>query len=292
MKIFGKTDRCNGPVGERRKRYIDRPGPGGMPRRGKNSSRAVVAPTGAGYHRLEMRPFPRHPTGFRADPHPPRGVRSLLPLLLLLACSVPPFAGCATGSRQETGRELRSASGVETLIRVPLTRQGSDYTCGVAVLQSILYFHDPREDHSEETLVRELRADPLNGTSHRAMADFARSRGYLVEARTEMTLDDLRAFIDKGTPVIVLIQAWADSPVDYARDWDDGHYAVAIGYDRDAVYFMDPSTLGNYTYLPNREFLDRWHDEDQGVRLDRFGLIIEREMRKNRYDPDHVYPIR
>jgi len=181
---------------------------------------------------------------------------------------------------------------VGNLIRVPLTRQSSDYTCGVAVLQSILYFYDAQDEYSEDMLVKELKADPVNGTSYQAMADFANSKGYLADVRTDMVLDDLRNFIDNGVPVIVLIQAWAESPVDYSQDWDDGHYAVAIGYDRDAVYFMDPSTMGNYTYLPNQEFLDRWHDEDRGVRLNRFGLIIKREIRKNHYDPDNIFPIR
>ena len=181
---------------------------------------------------------------------------------------------------------------MENLIRVPLTRQTSDYTCGVAVMQSILYYLDEKDDYSEEILIRELKADPVNGTSYQAMADFARSNGYRVEVRTEMRLDDLRDFIDKGEPVIVLIQAWAESPVDYSRDWEDGHYVVAIGYDRDNVYFMDPSTLGNYTYLPNREFLDRWHDEDARVQLNHFGMIITMEGRERSYEPDRLHRIR
>ena len=236
--------------------------------------------------------FLRYTPGLRADPHPYRGIRSGFLFFLALALAVPPFAGCGTTFQQRTGPELRSASAVGNLIRVPLTRQSSDYTCGVAVLQSILYFHDAQDDDSEDSLVKELKTDPVNGTSYQAMADFARSKGYLVEARTEMTLDDIRDFIDKGVPVIVLIQAWAESSVDYSRDWEDGHYVIAVGYDRDAVYFMDPSTLGNYTYLPNQEFLDRWHDEDKGVKLDRFGLIIKREKRENHYDPDNIFRIR
>ena len=236
--------------------------------------------------------FLRSTPGFRTDPHPLRGFQSGFLLFLLLSYAVLPFAGCGPTLQQRTGQELRSASAVGNLIRVPLTRQSSDYTCGVAVLQSILYFHDAHDDYSEDTLVKELKTDPVNGTSYKAMADFARSKGYLVDVRTEMALDDIRNIIDNGVPVIVLIQAWAESPVDYSQDWQDGHYAVAIGYDRDTVYFMDPSTLGNYTYLPNQEFLDRWHDEDRGVRLNRFGLIIKREIRKNHYDPDNIFPIR
>jgi len=236
--------------------------------------------------------FPRYIPGFRADPRTLRGVQSGFLFFLLLAFAIPPFAGCGTTLRQRTGEELRSASAVGNLIRLPLTRQSSNYTCGVAVLQSILYFHDAQDDYSEDTLVKELKADPVNGTSYQAMANFARSKGYLVDVRTGMTLDDIRDFIEKGVPIIVLVQAWAESPVDYSRDWDDGHYAVAIGYDRDSVYFMDPSTMGNYTYLPNQEFLDRWHDEDKGVKLDRFGLIIKRDKRENHYDPDNIFRIR
>ena len=236
--------------------------------------------------------FLRYTPGFRAGPRTLRGIQSGFLLFLLLAFAIPPFAGCGTTFRQRIGEELRSASAVGNLIRVPLTRQSSDYTCGVAALQSILYFHDVQDDYSEDTLVKELKADPVNGTSYKAMADFARSKGYLVDARTEMALDDIRNFIDNGVPVIVLIQAWAESPVDYSQDWEDGHYAGAIGYDRDTVYFMDPSNLGNYTYLPNQEFLDRWHDEDKGVKLNHFGLIIQRENRKNHYDQDNIFPIR
>lgn len=159
-------------------------------------------------------------------------------------------------------------------------------------MQSILYALDETDDYSEDTLAKELKANPAEGTSYRAMADFAASKKYHVETKTGMTLEDLRRFLDDRTPVIVLIQAWADSPVDYSTDWADGHYAVAIGYDMENVYFMDPSSLGNYTYLPNREFLDRWHDEDKGEWLDHFGMIVTRPGRELSYDHDKAYPIR
>jgi predicted double-glycine peptidase len=230
--------------------------------------------------------------GARAGLRPFRVLLFRYLVFLVLAYAGSLFTGCGASLQQKKGQEFRSASAVENLIRVPLTRQTSDYTCGVAVMQSILYYLDEKDDYSEEILIRELKADPVNGTSYQAMADFARSKGYRVEVRTEMRLDDLRDFIDKGEPVIVLIQAWAESPVDYSRDWEDGHYVVAIGYDRDNVYFMDPSTLGNYTYLPNREFFDRWHDEDAGVQLNHFGMIITMEERERFYEPDRLHRIR
>lgn len=234
----------------------------------------------------------RYPPGFRPNPDPFRGFPAVILLSLALAGSVHLLAGCGASFRPGAGQEIRSARAVGNLIRIPLTRQTSDYTCGVAVLQSILYYLDEENDYSEEVLAKELKADPVNGTSYRAMADLARSKGYRVESRTGMSLEDIRGFVDQGVPVIVLIQAWAESPVDYSQDWADGHYAAVVGYDGDAVYFMDPSTLGNYAYLPNREFLDRWHDEEMGVRLHRFGMVIRKEAREKPYDPDRVYRIR
>ena len=83
-----------------------------------------------------------------------------------------------------------------------------------------------------------------------------------VTARNGMTIADLKDALNKGNLVQVAYQAWPDGPVDYKTDNDDGHYSVVIGYDNDHLYFMDPSTIGSYTYIPHQEFMDRWHDVD------------------------------
>lgn len=78
----------------------------------------------------------------------------------------------------------------------------------------------------------------------------------------------LTSYISKGYPVIVDFQAWPDTPHyapppgGWANDTDDGHYNVVIGFDDERLFFMDPSTLGHYTYIPKEEFLVRWHDTD------------------------------
>jgi hypothetical protein len=51
---------------------------------------------------------------------------------------------------------------------------------------------------------------------------------------------------------------------------------VAIGYDAKNMYFMDPATTGNYTYIPIPEFLTRWHDVDGHTRLRNFGMVISK----------------
>jgi len=171
------------------------------------------------------------------------------------------------------------------LIKIPMTRQATDFTCGVAALQSVLmYFGD---EILEAELCKDLKADPNEGTAYKEMMRLAKEKGYSVEVFTGMKIEDLKSLIDKGKPVICLVQAWPERQVDYANDWEDGHYAVAIGHDADNIFFMDPSTLGNYTYIPTREFLTRWHDTDTKVKLEHFGMVVEKPT-KPTYNPDAI----
>jgi predicted double-glycine peptidase len=170
------------------------------------------------------------------------------------------------------------------LIRLPLVRQATDYTCGVAALQSVLAYYG--EDFREEYLSKKLKANFHDGTAYSEMANFSRKQGFHVDINKKMSLADLKATIDKKLPVILCIQAWGDGPGtnNYRDEWNDGHYVVAAGYDEENIYFMDPSTIGNYAYIPAKELLERWHDTDGKERLCNFGMIISRD--KSNYTPD------
>jgi predicted double-glycine peptidase len=169
-------------------------------------------------------------------------------------------------------------------IRVPLTLQSTDYTCGASALQSVLKFYG--DDVAEMDLARELKSTPADGTNYKEIARYARAHGYDVNTAVGAGLDDLKRAIDQGKPALVLIQAWAEGPVDYKNDWNDGHYVVATGYDAKNIYFMDPSTLGNYTYIPINEFMDRWHDIDDNRKLNHFFMTVTRP--KPAYNPASV----
>ena len=148
---------------------------------------------------------------------------------------------------------------VDKLIRVPLTRQGTDHTCGVASFQSVLAYYG--ESIREDNLGKAVKVTD-EGTPWKNIKAYALKQGFNVDVRLNMTLDDLKKLLAEHKPVILAIQAWPDNPVDYKKDWNDGHYVVAVGYDNDNIYFMDPSTLGDYTFIPRGEFLARWHDRD------------------------------
>jgi predicted double-glycine peptidase len=175
----------------------------------------------------------------------------------------------------------------DRLIRVPMTRQATDHTCGVAALQSVLAYYG--DSIREDTVGRYVNTTE-DGTNKNNIAAYALSLGYNVSIRVNMTLDDLQGYIDSKTPVIIAIQAWEDPPVDWNSTWDAGHYVVAIGYDQDNFYFMDPSTLGNYAYIPTSEFQTRWHDIDfDGAKLIHFGIIITKPS--SAYNPNDITPL-
>jgi predicted double-glycine peptidase len=175
----------------------------------------------------------------------------------------------------------KKASEIEHLVHVPQVRQPDSYSCGVACVQSILGYYGIEADY--ETIKKGVKADPKSGVDHRNLIKFLKEQGLEVELNKGMLLSDLQSFIDQEIPVIVVLQAWAKTSTDYEKDWDNGHYAIAIGYDMDNVYFMDPSTLGAYAYISIDEFASRWHDQDMDIKLRQAGIVVKGEKR---YDHD------
>ncbi len=139
------------------------------------------------------------------------------------------------------------------LIKVPRLRQSTDYTCGVCALQAVLGYYG--DDVREDELARMLKANHTDGTRYKEIAKYGQSHGYNVEIKKDAEVADLEAFLTSGRPVICLIQAWGEDKsgdgqkIDYSKRWQDGHYVVAVGFDKDNIYFMDPSTVGTYTYI-------------------------------------------
>jgi hypothetical protein len=108
----------------------------------------------------------------------------------------------------------------------------------------------------------------------------AREHGLDASSREGMTADELTVHLDRGEPVLLAIQAWADPPPADATGWgvrtEDGHYVVAVGYDPERFYFEDPAMFG-VGYIPRAELEARWHDYDEfGTRLERFGIAFRR----------------
>src|SRR3954470_14623502 len=107
------------------------------------------------------------------------------------------FAGCAsiTAALAEPF-DSRAAN----IIRVPLMRQATNYTCGIAALQAILAYYG--EDVREDVLARALRANHKDGTRYSNIAKYGQAHGLSVQIEKEMTIAQLRTAIRSGHPVL------------------------------------------------------------------------------------------
>jgi predicted double-glycine peptidase len=153
-------------------------------------------------------------------------------------------------------------------IKVPLPdiQQPDEYSCGAASLMAILaYYGAGPEDY--DVLKKKLGTTKKDGTDYQRIVRFAAEQGLQADAKPKMTLAQLEECLDEAKPVICSIQAYAENtPAEkraeiYKMD-DNGHYLVAIGYDADNIYFMDPSLTGRRGFLPKAEFEARWHDNE------------------------------
>ncbi len=55
-------------------------------------------------------------------------------------------------------------------------------------------------------------------------------------------------------------------------DWKDGHYVVAIGYDKERIYLEDPSTILR-SYISYQDLEERWHDTDKARKYIKTGIV-------------------
>jgi uncharacterized protein len=151
-----------------------------------------------------------------------------------------------------------------TILSFPNTRQSFDYSCGPGSVQAVMAYYG--EDVRESVLIDLLKTDKDNGTLVKDITSFFNGKGFSTDVKEHMTTDDLKRYIDRKIPVIVLIQAWghqSDFMKHYKETWDDGHFVVVIGYSDKNILFSDPAIFRT-GYIPIPEFNDRWHDYDEG----------------------------
>lgn len=161
------------------------------------------------------------------------------------------------------------------MIDLPNIRQTTDYTCGAASLLSVLNYYGLYED-SEIALARELATSTDWGTDPNNIVEVAKKYGLRVREFRGMAMKQLEGFASKGIPVIVAYQAWSDSELDWTLCWEDGHYSVVIGCDKNNVYLEDPSLgAGETGFISREEFIDRWHDVDHNCEpLYQYGIAL------------------
>jgi uncharacterized protein len=153
------------------------------------------------------------------------------------------------------------ATGPALLSGVPDVRQSTVYSCGAAALQAVMSYYGL--DRRERALMDSLKTSEEAGTSPANIVRVAEENGFRAVIREGLILEDLEEAVRGRIPVIADIQAWTDatkSGFSWGSDWEDGHYVVVIGIDRENVYVEDPSLLGTRGVIPRAEFVERWRD--------------------------------
>ncbi len=155
-------------------------------------------------------------------------------------------------------------------------RQAFDFDCGPKALQAVMAYYgvEVREDE----LIAALNTTQADGTSVTSMVTVAQKHGFQVNAGSGWTLREVKRMMAAGVPVIILLQAWADRYMtleDWRNDYEDGHYAIVIGFAKGVLLFEDPASFRR-TWLREREFLARWHDRDSKTNetVDHFGMVL------------------
>ncbi len=161
------------------------------------------------------------------------------------------------------------------IINLRQVRQAFDFDCGVSAFQAVLEYYGI--EMRTDDLMQELGTDQA-GTRHHNMVALAEKKGFEVFASDHVSLDKVRRFVAEGHPVIVLLQAWAERYMtlkDWQADYDDGHYAIVIGFQGPIVVFEDPASA-RHTWLREEEFLARWHDRDPKTngKLEQFAMVL------------------
>lgn len=161
------------------------------------------------------------------------------------------------------------------MIDLHIGAQTFDFDCGAKALQMVMAYYgvEVREDELIEVL-----GTGVDGTATSDMVAVAMKHGFQVKASCGWTLPEVKRTVDAGDPVIVLLQAWTDRYMtieDWRSDYEDGHFAIVIGFAKRVLLFEDPFSFRR-TWLTEREFLARWHDRDTKTNetLEHFGMVL------------------
>jgi hypothetical protein len=107
---------------------------------------------------------------------------------------------------------------------VPFVRQASNF-CGPASLSSVMAYWKVPED--QDAIARTVYCQGLKGSLVTDLENYARLKGFKTKL-AQGGIEDLKAFIDEGKPVIVLVDMgfWVLSKP---------HYLVVTGYTEDGI---------------------------------------------------------
>ena len=156
------------------------------------------------------------------------------------------------------------------ILDFPSLRQIYDHDCGANALQGILAYYGI--ELNEETVMKYAKTNKKDGTSSTNICRTLKKFKLKYKAKS-MDINEVKDFIDKKVPVLIVLQAWKEKNNDYENEYKHGHWVVAIGYDKNRIIFEDPGSF-NRTFLKKRELIIRWHDKINGQKFINHGIAV------------------
>ncbi|MEK6819776.1 MAG: C39 family peptidase, partial [Nanoarchaeota archaeon] len=178
------------------------------------------------------------------------------------------------------------------MLDFPRLRQFHNYDCGALATQAVLQYYG--KDIREDKIMKLLKTK--NSTKIGNISKVLGKYGLKTKTK-QFTISQVKRYLDKEHPVILVLQAWdarnkdledlkketefyrkkGVAKKDWEHDWCDGHYVVAIGYDKNKMYFEDPGLVLK-EYLKFDELIKRWHDaggkKSKGKKYIHFGIAV------------------
>lgn len=124
--------------------------------------------------------------------------------------------------------------------------------CGPASLKILLSHYG--KEFTEDDLAKICRATAEVGTDHAGLIDGLKSIGENPIVKENATIDDLRYYMERDTPVIV---GWFS---EYGEP--DEHYSVVYEVTDEIISMMDPERDEGTVTMPIEDFEKVWYDSE------------------------------
>ena len=145
------------------------------------------------------------------------------------------------------------------LLDFPKLRQTYEYDCGANALQAVLAYYGI--ELSEEILMKDAKTNPKKGTTIKGILKTLDEFKLKYESK-RMTIKDIQNYLDKKIPVLILLSAY-----------NEFHWVVAIGYDKNKIFFDDPSSFER-TFLEDKELEKKWHAKEGKKEIYNHGIAV------------------
>ncbi len=171
------------------------------------------------------------------------------------------------------------------MLKFPLFRQTKSYDCGAITTQMVLAYFGI--NIRGDIIIKEVKTNK-SGTKIENIIKVLKKYKLKYKAG-QSDIKNLKKFLKENKPIIIPLQAWTNKKeINWQNDWSDGHYVVAIGYDKNKIYFADPSSIYK-TYLTYTDLEKRWHDISvDGKKYIHFGIAVSGKRKYTRHKIIHI----